>query len=90
LGFRYLSNISIQSTFDDLNNGVYGNKTGFVQDMLLRICCAMLLCMKSRLLSGDFVANLRLLQHYPDINIEYLLQVAQDLSADTSSYSLSL
>ncbi|KAJ6731934.1 TBC1 DOMAIN FAMILY MEMBER 13-LIKE [Salix purpurea] len=61
-----------------------------IQDMLLRICCAMLLCMKSRLLSGDFAANLRLLQHYPDINIEHLLRVAQDLSADTSSYSLSL
>ncbi|XP_061345273.1 TBC domain-containing protein C1952.17c-like isoform X2 [Gastrolobium bilobum] len=62
-----------------------------VQDMLLRICCAMLLCVKSRLLSGDFVANLKLLQHYPDdINVEYLLQVAQDISPDTSSYYLSL
>ncbi|KAJ7978919.1 TBC1 domain family member protein [Quillaja saponaria] len=62
-----------------------------VQDMLLRICCAMLLCVKSRLLRGDFVANLKLLQHYPDnINIEYLLQVAQDLGPDTSSYRLSL
>ncbi|KAJ9163104.1 hypothetical protein P3X46_022809 [Hevea brasiliensis] len=61
-----------------------------VQDMLLRICCAMLLCVKSRLLSGDFVANLRLLQHYPDINIEHLLQVAQDLSPDTVSCPLSL
>ncbi|KAF2318034.1 hypothetical protein GH714_041361 [Hevea brasiliensis] len=61
-----------------------------VQDMLLRICCAMLLCVKSRLLSGDFVANLRLLQHYPDINIKHLLQVAQDLSPDTVSCPLSL
>ncbi|KAL9443374.1 hypothetical protein AB3S75_016683 [Citrus x aurantiifolia] len=60
-----------------------------IQDMLLRVCCAMLLCMKSRLLSGDFVANLQLLQHYPDVNIEHLLQVARDLSPDTSSYSLS-
>jgi hypothetical protein len=59
--------------------------------MLLRICCAMLLCVKSRLLSGDFVANIKLLQHYPDdINLEYLLQVAQDISPDTSSYILSL
>ncbi|KAJ6992622.1 hypothetical protein NC653_015884 [Populus alba x Populus x berolinensis] len=76
---------SILRIWDSLLSNPFG-----VQDMLLRICCAMLLCMKSRLLSGDFVANLRLLQHYPDINIEYLLQVAQDLSADTSSYSLSL
>ncbi|EXB39154.1 TBC1 domain family member 13 [Morus notabilis] len=59
------------------------------KDMLLRVCCAMLLCIKSSLLSGDFVANLKLLQHYPDINIERLLQVAQDLSPDTSSYRLS-
>ncbi|KAH9800208.1 Rab-GAP TBC domain-containing protein [Citrus sinensis] len=59
------------------------------EHMLLRVCCAMLLCMKNRLLSGDFVANLQLLQHYPDVNIEHLLQVARDLSPDTSSCSLS-
>ncbi|KAH1201922.1 TBC1 domain family member 13 [Glycine max] len=60
-------------------------------DMLLRICCAMLLCVKSKLLSGDFVTNLKLLQHYPDdINIEYLLQVAKDIRPDTSYYCLSL
>ncbi|OVA06701.1 hypothetical protein BVC80_787g10 [Macleaya cordata] len=47
--------------------------------MLLRVCCAMLLCMRSRLLGGDFAANLKLLQHYPEINIEHLLQVAQEL-----------
>ncbi|KAF5482173.1 hypothetical protein F2P56_002762 [Juglans regia] len=69
-------------------DSLLGNPFG-VQDMLLRVCCAMLLCVKSRLLSGDFVANLKLLQHYPDINIEYLLQVAQDLSPDTSSFRLS-
>ncbi|XP_028760720.1 TBC1 domain family member 13 isoform X2 [Neltuma alba] len=62
-----------------------------IQDMLLRICCAMLLCVKRRLMSGDFVNNLQLLQHYPDdINIEYLLQVAQDISPDTSSNCLSM
>ncbi|PIA42456.1 hypothetical protein AQUCO_02000121v1 [Aquilegia coerulea] len=55
-----------------------------VQEMLLRICCAMLLCLRSRLLSGDFTANLHLLQHYPQINIEYLLQVAQELSTTAS------
>ncbi|XP_054808017.1 uncharacterized protein LOC129310170 isoform X1 [Prosopis cineraria] len=62
-----------------------------IQDMLLRICCAMLLCVKKRIMSGDFVSNLNLLQHYPDdINIEYLLQVAQDISPDTSSNCLSM
>ncbi|MED6120288.1 hypothetical protein PIB30_019439 [Stylosanthes scabra] len=77
---------SILRIWDTLLSNPFG-----VQDMLLRICCAMLLCVKSRLLSGDFVANLKLLQHYPeDINLEYLLQVAQDISPDTSSYCLSL
>ncbi|XP_015947112.1 uncharacterized protein LOC107472050 isoform X1 [Arachis duranensis] len=77
---------SILRIWDTLLSNPFG-----VQDMLLRVCCAMLLCVKSKLLGGDFVANLKLLQHYPeDINLEYLLQVAQDISPDTSSYCLSL
>ncbi|KAK7388689.1 hypothetical protein VNO78_23514 [Psophocarpus tetragonolobus] len=77
---------SILRIWDTLLSNPFG-----AQDMLLRICCAMLLCMKSKLLSGDFVANLKLLQRYPDdINIEYLLQVAKDISPDTSYYCLSL
>ncbi|KAH0970335.1 hypothetical protein GBA52_022491 [Prunus armeniaca] len=76
---------SIMRIWDSLLSSPYG-----VQDMLLKICCAMLLCVKSRLLSGDFVANLKLLQNYPDINIEHLLQVARDLSSDPSTYRLSL
>lgn len=75
---------SILRIWDSLLSNPFG-----VQDMLLRVCCSMLLCVKSRLLNGDFVANLKLLQHYPDINIEHLLQVAQDLSPDTSSYRFS-
>ncbi|XP_039031644.1 TBC1 domain family member 13-like isoform X2 [Hibiscus syriacus] len=75
---------SILRIWDSLLSNPFG-----VQEMLLRVCCAMLLCAKSRLLSGDFAANLRLLQHYPDIDIEHLLKVAQDLSPDTSSYSLT-
>ncbi|XP_058760295.1 TBC domain-containing protein C1952.17c-like isoform X1 [Vicia villosa] len=77
---------SILRIWDTILSNTFG-----VQDMLLRICCAMLLCVKSRLLNGDFVANIKLLQHYPDdINLEYLLQVAQDISPDTSSYILSI
>lgn len=79
------------STIFLLKLNSYGYLYRFLQDMLLRFCCAMLLCMKSRLLSGDFVANIKLLQHYPDdVNLEYLLQVAQDISPDTSSYIMSL
>ncbi|XP_071908689.1 uncharacterized protein [Coffea arabica] len=61
-----------------------------IQDMLLRVCCAMLLCVKTRLLRGDFVDNLKLLQHYPEINIDCILQVAQDITPDTSSFHASL
>ncbi|XP_039071769.1 TBC1 domain family member 13-like isoform X1 [Hibiscus syriacus] len=76
---------SILRIWDSLLSNPFG-----VQEMLLRVCCAMLLCAKSRLLSGDFAANLRLLQHYPDIDIEHLLKVAQDISPDTSSFCLTL
>ncbi|KAJ4823850.1 hypothetical protein Tsubulata_029440 [Turnera subulata] len=76
---------SILRIWDSLLSNPFG-----IQDMLLRICCAMLLCVKSRLLSGDFAANLRLLQHYPDINIEHLLRVARDLTPNASLYPLSL
>ncbi|XP_042489392.1 TBC domain-containing protein C1952.17c-like isoform X2 [Macadamia integrifolia] len=75
---------SILRIWDSLLSNPFG-----VQEMLLRVCCAMLLCVKSRLLSGDFMANLKLLQHYPEINIEHLLQVAQELTPDTSSFQLS-
>ncbi|KAM7264347.1 hypothetical protein ACFE04_002030 [Oxalis oulophora] len=75
---------SILRIWDSLLSNPFG-----VQDMLLRVCCAMLLCVKSRILSGDFAANLKLLQHYPDINIEHLLRVARDLTPDTSSFRFS-
>lgn len=75
----------IMRIWDSLISNPFG-----VQDMLLRVCCAMLLCVKSRLLSGDFVANLKLLQHYPEINIEHLLQVARNLTPDTSSFRVTM
>ncbi|KAA3490598.1 TBC domain-containing protein [Gossypium australe] len=91
-GFRWITLLltqefnlqSILRIWDSLISSPFG-----IQEMLLRVCCAMLLCVKSRLLSGDFAANLKLLQHYPEINIEHLLQVAQDLTPNTSYYRLS-
>ncbi|CAL5438847.1 unnamed protein product [Camellia sinensis] len=76
---------SVMRIWDTLLSNPFG-----VQEMLLRVCCAMLLCIKSSLLSGDFIANLKLLQHYPKISIEHLLGVAKDISPDTSSFHLSL
>lgn len=71
-------------------DSLLSNPSG-VQEMLLRVCCAMLLCVKSRLLSGDFIANLKLLQHYPEVNIEHLLQVARDIDPDdTTSFRITM
>lgn len=49
------------------------------QETLLRICCAMLILVRRRLLAGDFTSNLKLLQHYPNTNISHLLHVANKL-----------
>ncbi|XP_043705003.1 TBC1 domain family member 13-like [Telopea speciosissima] len=51
------------------------------QETLLRICCAMLILVRRRLLAGDFTSNLKLLQHYPSTNISHLLYVADKLRA---------
>jgi len=48
-------------------------------EILLRVCCSMLLCLRSRLLAGDFTTNLKLLQHFPSVDINHLLKVADDL-----------
>ncbi|KAK2384221.1 Ypt/Rab-GAP domain of gyp1p superfamily protein [Trifolium repens] len=46
------------------------------QETLLRVCCAMLILIRKRLLAGDFTSNLKLLQNYPSTNISHLLYVA--------------
>ncbi|KAK9725780.1 hypothetical protein RND81_05G168700 [Saponaria officinalis] len=51
------------------------------QETLLRICCAMLILIRRRLLAGDFTSNLKLLQNYPSSNISHLLYVANKLRA---------
>ncbi|XP_058787157.1 uncharacterized protein LOC131661585 [Vicia villosa] len=50
-----------------------------LQETLLRICCAMLILVRRRLLAGDFTSNLKLLQSYPSTNISHLLHVANKL-----------
>eukprot|EP00262_Sarcandra_glabra_P008538 TRINITY_DN22067_c0_g1_i1.p1 TRINITY_DN22067_c0_g1~~TRINITY_DN22067_c0_g1_i1.p1 ORF type:complete len:434 (+),score=52.56 TRINITY_DN22067_c0_g1_i1:112-1413(+) len=49
------------------------------QETLLRVCCAMLILIRRRLLAGDFTSNLKLLQNYPSTNISHLLYVAEKL-----------
>ncbi|XP_038991774.1 TBC1 domain family member 13-like [Hibiscus syriacus] len=48
-------------------------------ETLLRVCCAMLILIRKRLLAGDFTSNLKLLQNYPSANIGHLLYVANKL-----------
>ncbi|GJX79929.1 TBC1 domain family member 13-like protein isoform X1 [Tanacetum coccineum] len=54
------------------------------QETLLRVCCAMLILVRRRLLAGDFTANLKLLQSYPSTNISHLLYVANKLNSHTT------
>ncbi|KAI3723431.1 hypothetical protein L2E82_34999 [Cichorium intybus] len=49
------------------------------QETLLRVCCAMLILVRRRLLAGDFTANLKLLQSYPSTNVSQLLYLANKL-----------
>ncbi|XP_043722241.1 TBC1 domain family member 13-like [Telopea speciosissima] len=51
------------------------------QETLLRVCCAMLILIRRRLVAGDFTSNLKLLQNYPSTNIGHLLYVADKLRA---------
>ncbi|PON32736.1 Rab-GTPase-TBC domain containing protein [Parasponia andersonii] len=54
------------------------------QETLLRVCCAMLILIRRRLLAGDFTSNLKLLQNYPPTNISHLLYVANKLRIQPS------
>ncbi|KAG6479284.1 hypothetical protein ZIOFF_062747 [Zingiber officinale] len=53
------------------------------QETLLRICCAMLILVRRRLLAGDFIANLKLLQNFPNTNISHILHIANKLRGPT-------
>ncbi|KAF5768270.1 putative Rab-GTPase-TBC domain-containing protein [Helianthus annuus] len=54
------------------------------RETLLRICCAMLILVRRRLLAGDFTANLKLLQSYPSTNVSHLLYVANKLNSQSA------
>ncbi|GFY93070.1 Ypt/Rab-GAP domain of gyp1p superfamily protein [Actinidia rufa] len=56
----------------------HGARLG-TKETLLRVCIAMLILVRRRLLAGDFTSNLKLLQHYPSTNISHLLYVANKL-----------
>ncbi|KAJ7013650.1 hypothetical protein NC653_003333 [Populus alba x Populus x berolinensis] len=57
------------------------------QETLLRVCCAMLILIRRRLLAGDFTSILKLLQNYPPTNISHLLYVANKLRGPADLHS---
>lgn len=80
--FRWITLLLTQEfTFPDslrLWDSLLGNPDGPLE-ILLRVCCAMLMSVRSRLLAGDFASNLKLLQRYPSIDVHHLIRVADDL-----------
>jgi len=48
-------------------------------DCLLRICLALLIGVRARLLAGDFAANVKLLQRYPSVDVSVVLREAAQL-----------
>ncbi|GAQ80933.1 GTPase-activating protein [Klebsormidium nitens] len=54
------------------------NKDGPLE-ILLRLCCAMVICIRTRLLGGDFTDNLKLLQNYPSTDIDGIIVTADRL-----------
>ncbi|KAJ4757594.1 TBC1 domain family member 13 [Rhynchospora pubera] len=55
------------------------------QETLLRVCCAMLILARKRILARDFASIMKLLQNYPPTNISHLLYVANKLREQPSA-----
>ncbi|XP_071820466.1 TBC1 domain family member 13-like [Apostichopus japonicus] len=53
-------------------------------EMLLHICCAMLLLQSKELRKGDFASNMKLLQHYPPVDVHVLVQRAMEVRESVS------
>ncbi|XP_018323031.1 TBC1 domain family member 13 isoform X2 [Agrilus planipennis] len=49
-------------------------------DFLIYICCAMIIILRNQLLSGDFPSCLKLLQNFPPMDIQIILNKAVELS----------
>ncbi|MBA0634186.1 hypothetical protein Godav_005282 [Gossypium davidsonii] len=85
---NYLFPTLLSDTYLDIGDfyGFLQSKTYmYLQETLLRVCCAMLILVRRRLLAGDFTSNLKLLQNYPSSNISHLLYVANKLRSQASN-----
>lgn len=78
--FRWITLLLTQEfSFDDilrLWDALLSSPDG-PMEILLRFCCAMLVCVRDRLLAGDFTTNLKLLQSYPRMDLTVLLRTAE-------------
>lgn len=50
-------------------------------DLLCCLCCTMVTEQREELLTGDFISNLTLLQHYPPVHISYFLSRVEHVRA---------
>ncbi|XP_076037568.1 TBC1 domain family member 13 isoform X2 [Oratosquilla oratoria] len=56
-------------------------------DFLLHVCVAMMILQRDTLLTSDFAASMKLLQHYPPIDITIVLTKAMELQESTAETS---
>ncbi|XP_006818481.1 TBC1 domain family member 13-like, partial [Saccoglossus kowalevskii] len=48
-------------------------------EFLIDICCAMIILVRDKLIDGDFSSNMKLLQNYPDTDVNLILTKASDI-----------
>lgn len=49
-------------------------------DLLIHVCCAMILIQRDQLLKGDFSNNIRILQNYPNsVEIKEIVERAREI-----------
>ncbi|CAI8055922.1 TBC1 domain family member 13 [Geodia barretti] len=48
-------------------------------DFLLYMCCSMIISVREKLIAGDFAEAVKLLQHYPPLDIHKLLCNAEEI-----------
>ncbi|KAJ3129539.1 hypothetical protein HK098_001015 [Nowakowskiella sp. JEL0407] len=51
-------------------------------DFLIDFCCAMLVCVRSELLHGEFAENVKLLQDYPTSDVNIILQKSYEFQKE--------
>jgi hypothetical protein len=53
-------------------------------DYLIYVCCAMIILVRDQILENDFEHNVKLLQNYPSIDINFVLSRADQLKESST------